>query len=86
MTKYKLNGYIFDSNSKLEYKKYDVYKDNKYMVSFGDKRYQQYYDKIGHYRNMDHNDKTRRKLYHLRHKHNKDILYSPGWFAARYLW
>lgn len=86
MAIYYLDGYKFNSSSKIQYKKYDVYKDNKYMVSFGDKRYQQYYDKIGHYRSKDHKDEKRRQLYNIRHKKDKDIKLSAGWFASHYLW
>ena len=36
--------YVFKVSTRTN-KKYDVYKDNKYLVSFGDKRYEQYEDK-----------------------------------------
>ena len=42
--------------SKKQNKKYDVYKNNKYLLSFGDTRYSQYFDKIGHYSHLNHND------------------------------
>jgi hypothetical protein len=86
MPRFKLDNFIFDSDSKLENKKYDVYKDDKYMVSFGDKRYGQYKDRIGYYGDLDHNDKNRRRLFRLRHEKNIKKMYSPAWFAAKYLW
>lgn len=73
--------------SKLKYKKYDVFdkKTNKKITSFGDKRYQQYKDKIGHYKNLDHNDKKRRELYYKRH--NKDYKEpSADYFSKKFLW
>lgn len=57
-------------------------------VPFGDRRYQQYYDKIGKYKHLNHYDETRRRLYRSRHagegeERNK---YKAGWFAWHYLW
>ena len=52
-------------------KKYSVYvkskKGNKKIVHFGDKRYGQYHDKLGHYSSKDHKDPQRKKNYHARH-------------------
>ncbi len=49
-------------------KKYDVYKGGKYVVSFGDKRYQHYKDStmLKHYSNLDHLDKVRLKNFRTR--------------------
>lgn len=63
-------------------------------VNFGDKRYQQYHDKIGSYSHLDHNDKQRRANYRKRHTAitNKSgaratsVKYSPAWFSLKYLW
>ena len=49
MTEYNKQGYTFIAPSKNKYKKYDAYKGDKYLTSFGDNRYSQYHDKIGHY-------------------------------------
>ena len=68
-------------------KKYDVYKDDKYITSFGDKRYQHYHDKIGHFRHLDHNNNKRRQLYRIRHK--GDNINDPnyaGYWSWNYLW
>jgi len=66
-------------------KKYDVFKKNKYILSFGDSRYEQYKDKIGFYKELNHNDKSRRELYYKRH--SKDYpKYSADWFSKKYLW
>tara|TARA_R110002074_G_scaffold37348_3_gene101387 strand:- start:2264 stop:2524 length:261 start_codon:yes stop_codon:yes gene_type:complete len=57
--------------SKAKNKKYSVYvkgsKGNPRLIHFGDKRYQQYKDKIGHYKSQDHLDKKRRASYYSRH-------------------
>ena len=57
-------------------------------VPFGDKRYEQYYDKIGQYSDLNHNDGNRRRLYRLRHagEGNESNKYKAGWFAWHYLW
>jgi hypothetical protein len=86
----KLNGYVFKAPSQhRKFKKYDVYDSNdKYITSFGDIRYEQFHDKIGHYKDKDHNDPTRRDNYRSRHKH--DILDknrpTAGYFSWTYLW
>lgn len=72
-------------------KKYNAILQNKktgdiIKVAFGDKNYQQYHDKIGHYKHLDHNDVKRRMLYHARHINDKDYKYSSGWFSAKMLW
>ena len=68
-------------------KKYDVYKNGSYMVSFCDKRYQHYHDKFKNYSNLDHNDEKRRKAYRARHKNDRinDPDYA-GYWAYNFLW
>lgn len=70
--------------SKRKNKKYDVYKNGKYLVSFGDNRYGQYKDKIGSYSSKNHLDKKRRELYYKRHGDAK--FESAKWFSHKYLW
>lgn len=88
------NDYVlwqFEISDKLN-KKYNAVLINKYdktdikKIPFGDKRYQQYFDQLGYYSNLNHNDKKRRLLY--RKRHAKDIMnkFSSGWFAYYYLW
>ena len=63
-------------------------------VNFGDKRYEQYHDKIGLYSNLDHNDKQRRANYRKRHSAIRkrdgrraiDVKYTRAWFSYHYLW
>jgi hypothetical protein len=84
---YHKDGYKFVAPSNTENKKYDVYdKDDKKLASFGDKRYQQYIDKIGHYKHLNHYDKQRRKNYRTRHAKDIDNYPHAGYFSARFLW
>ena len=66
-------------------KKYDVYKNNKYLLSFGSKINQHYYDKIGFYKNLNHLDNKRRDNYCKRFgiKAKPD---TAKWFSHNYLW
>ena len=66
-------------------KKYDVYKDNKYLLSFGSKINQQYYDKIGFYKNLNHLDNKRRDNYYKRFG-KKAKPDTAKWFSHNYLW
>lgn len=83
-----LQGFIV---SKKPHKKYDAIlydKDTGKIkhVPFGDTRYFHYKDKIGHYKDLDHNDKERRRRYRLRHYATHFKKYSPSYFAWHYLW
>ena len=51
----KINGSLFLAPFKLEHKKYDVIAPNGKRFSFGDRRYEQYHDKIGYYKKLNHN-------------------------------
>lgn len=65
-------------------------------VTFGDKRYQQYEDRIPLklYSNLNHKDKTRRASYRSRHGARKcgdgvkciNKKYSAAWFSYYFLW
>jgi len=75
--------------SKNPNKKYDAYVKNGnriFKVSFGANGYEQYHDKIGLYKNLDHHDENRRRLYKIRHEGDRHVKWSPGWFADQYLW
>tara|TARA_R100000654_G_scaffold24805_3_gene47992 strand:- start:1518 stop:1784 length:267 start_codon:yes stop_codon:yes gene_type:complete len=75
--------------SKAKNKKYSVYvkgtNGRPKLIHFGDKRYQQFKDKIGHYKSLDHGDKNRRRLYFIRHGKatSKD---TPKWWSHKILW
>lgn len=73
--------YISDKYPKKYYA--IVNKEKKY---FGDVRYQQYYDKIGVYHNLDHLDKKRRNKFWSRHHKSINKIGTPGWFALHVLW
>jgi hypothetical protein len=55
-------------------------------VYFGDTRYQQFYDKMGHYAALNHHDETRRANYKKRHAKDRVVRGSAGWFADQILW
>ena len=68
-------------------KKYDAFQNGKYVVSFGDKRYQQYKDStpLHYYSKLNHNDKKRRKLYYARHGKTAKRG-TAKYFSHKYLW
>ena len=57
--------------SKAKNKKYSVRiktdEGKTKLIHFGDSRMQQFKDKLGHYSDLDHGDKERRKRYYSRH-------------------
>jgi len=56
-------------------------------ISFGDKRYQQYEDKVlKKYSHLNHYDEKRRNNYRSRHKNDKLNEFSAGYFSWYYLW
>ncbi len=86
MSYYLSKDFIIIPSSK-KYKKYDVLnrETGKKVLSFGDKRYQHYKDKLGYYKDLDHRDKKRRSDYYKRHK--KNYAYpSADWFSKNILW
>lgn len=76
--------------SKKPNKKYVAYltKPNingRSAIHFGDTRYEQYYDKIGLYKKLDHLNSERRARYYARH--SKDYpKYTSDWFSKHFLW
>ena len=80
----KKDGFLFRESTRKN-KKYDVFKDGEYVVSFGDIRYQHYFDKLGLYRDMNHFDKKRRRLYYKRFGVHA-VPYSAKYFSHKYLW
>ena len=76
--------------SKAKNKKYSVYvksnnKSGVKLIHFGDSRYEQFKDKLGHYSNLDHNDKKRQKAYFSRHGDTKDKNSAKYW-SHKILW
>ena len=75
--------------SKAKNKKYSVYvkgsKGNPRLIHFGDKRYEQYKDKIGHYKSKDHLDKKRRASYYSRHG-NATSKDTAKYWSHKILW
>ena len=74
--------------SKAKNKKYAVYvmKNEKIkLINFGDSRYGQFKDKLGHYSNLNHYDKKRRDNYYSRHGQTKDKNTAKYW-SNKILW
>ena len=70
-------------------KKYDVFKNDKYITSFGDKNYQQYKDitPLKFYKNQNHLDINKRKNYYKRFGKKESAKFeSAKWFSNNYLW
>lgn len=88
MYKVKVKGKTYSViPSKKEFKKYDVYLNDKFITSFGDKRYEHFKDLLGHYKHKDHGDPERRRLYRIRHKNdNIDDPNYAGFWSWNYLW
>ena len=78
--------YTFKKSTRIN-KKYDVFKNGKYLVSFGDSRYEQYEDKtpLKLYSSKSHYDKKRKDAYYKRHGKKADFE-SAKWFSHKYLW
>ena len=72
--------------STRKFKKYMV-KTKKGVIHFGDKRYEQFKDKIGEYKHLDHNDPKRKKAYYDRHgdKNTKNKESAKYW-SHKILW
>jgi hypothetical protein len=84
--KIKGKTYILKPSTRKK-KKYDVFLDGKYLVSFGELPYQHYRDVIGHYSDLDHRDMKRRMLYRKRHMNdNIDDPTTAGFWAYNFLW
>lgn len=81
-----LDGFEFRKSTR-QHKKYDVFKNGKYITSFGDNRYQHFHDRIGLYPELNHDDPERRRRYRARHSSDRlDDKTSAGYFAYYYLW
>lgn len=68
-------------------KKYSVFKDGKYLLSFGDSNFQQYKDrtKLKLWSHLDHGDLQRRYRYYQRHGYSTDKNSAKYW-SGKYLW
>ena len=70
-------------------KKYDVFNaNNKYITSYGDKRYQHFKDAFNEYSYLDHNDEKRRNSYKKRAEGigNLDNPNSANFWSYYFLW
>lgn len=79
--------------SKAKGKKYSAILINKRTgrqktVNFGASSYEHYKDTTGKglYTHLDHNDTKRRASFRARFKNMAKRIYSPAYFAYKYLW
>jgi hypothetical protein len=92
---YEIKPYSFKQARKLgvdikpssdKNKKIDVLKDGKKIASIGDTKYMKNdYPTYIQTKGLEYANK-RRDLYKIRHKKDKDIKNSAGFFASRILW
>jgi len=67
-------------------KKYMAHIGDGKWIHFGDKRYQQYFDRMGQYSELDHEDPVRRKSFHSRFQRFINEEPSAAWFSLNILW
>jgi hypothetical protein len=80
------SGFLFKAPSRRKNKKYDVFTiGGDYIASFGDRRYFQFKDRIGFYKDQDHGDIRRKAFYYDRHGKDAKPL-SAKYFSHRFLW
>ncbi len=85
-----LNDFEYRKSTR-KLKKYDVFYNGKYIVSFGGIRpngvpHTQYYDKLGLYKDYNNLDDNKRANYKKRHEGDRHNKYSAGWFSDLLLW
>jgi len=80
------NGYEIRISTRAN-KKYDVFRQGVYLLSFGDKRYGQYKDitPLRAYASLNHLDPKRRTQYYQRHGDTNDKS-SAKWWSHHFLW
>lgn len=60
----------------------------KYLLSFGAKNYEHYYDKVGYYQKLNHENEERKRRYILRHQNvgNINDPKSAAYWSMWILW
>lgn len=84
---YNFEGYMILVSDKYPKKYVALVDKNKKIkrVYFGDVRYEQYYDKLGYYKNLNHYDENRKYKYYKRH--GRDAKEGTAkWFSHNILW
>jgi hypothetical protein len=77
--------FIYKGKAKKKYSVYVLKNGKKRLIHFGQLPYGQYKDKLGHYKNLDHNDKKRRDNYRKRMGKTNDKN-TAKYYANKYLW
>lgn len=81
----RLDNIDFYAPSSVRDKKYDAFFNGK-KVSFGNRNYQQFYDSIGFYKDLNHYDPKRRENYRKRHQGDRLSDFTSGAMSWIYLW
>lgn len=55
-------------------------------VYFGQRGYEHYWDRLGHYERDNHLDPVRRRHFKARHEKNRHKKSTAAWFADQILW
>lgn len=71
--------------SSRKHKKYMVKVKNNKIIHFGDNRYNQFKDKIGLYKKLDHNDDKKKDNYYKRFGKTNDKNSAKYW-SSKILW
>ena len=88
---YTIKKYSYDQAKKLgvtikpsehKNKKIDVYKDNNFICSIGDNRYNDYPTFLEIDKDLA---LEKRRLYHIRHRKD-NIIGTRGWYSLKILW
>ena len=88
---YKIKQYSYDQAKKLgvtikpsesKNKKIDVFKDNNFICSIGDSRYNDYPTFLEIDKDLA---LEKRRLYHIRHRKD-NIIGTRGWYSLKILW
>ena len=80
----KFKGYEVFKSDKPEKKYFAIVRGKK--VYFGDTAYEHFFDKLGIWSSLNHNDPERRRLYLARTASQKKIPGTAAWFAREVLW
>lgn len=86
--------FVNNTKSNFKYFVYVIKDGKKKKIGFGSKKNQQFHDKLGHYKHLDHKDRKRQQAYLKRSKGIRDgkgnLTYmnknSSNWFSRNFLW
>jgi hypothetical protein len=85
---YELLGFSVDHGRRAKYRAILKNKTSGVLKSipFGQKGYEHFEDRLGHYSQFDHKDLKRRHNWLKRHERNTSYKFSSAWFSKNMLW